>query len=75
VHIFCWLEKTEDFSRPNKDQVFPKSTGRGSGVQTTLINGQPVVRKSEGIAKICGEPRGGCAKLKSVREIGFLFRQ
>jgi len=31
------------------------------------------VRKSEGIAKICGEPPGGCAKLNSVTEIGFYF--
>jgi hypothetical protein len=31
------------------------------------------VRKSEGIAKICGEPSSGCAKLKCVSEIYFFI--
>jgi hypothetical protein len=77
MHIFWRKEMTGDF--PHHDKVSVSHRGLGLAIASTrnaAATSHGAVRKSEGIAKICGEPLGGCAKLKSVSETKFisLFR-
>jgi hypothetical protein len=44
-----------------------------SGFRAAHRAASRAVRKSEGIAKICGEPGGGCARLDGERDLILYF--
>jgi hypothetical protein len=67
------MEMAGDFPCSNKVCVF---SGGPSWTTVPTRNAAPAscaVRKSEGIAKICGEASGGCAKLNDASEIYFFI--
>jgi hypothetical protein len=73
-------QKCGFLNRPIMTAFFIESVElrRGDSQSEPAIRGQRAapnraVRKSEGIAKICGEPRGGCARLDGERDLILYF--